>query len=160
MAVVLSQENVRRKTLQKIMRYIIMSKTRIFQDYEGDIKEVVGLQISGLKAIVDQVDYHVILIWIGVNNNSSWYRIFIDGYYCGIDIYESDLSNEDLDDDILIVDYTCINGETIENTSVEAGNEIYGESSIVLTIEFLSGKKLLLFCYDSDGECKLTFLPS
>lgn len=133
---------------------------RIFQDYEGYAEELTGLKVSCLKALIDQANNDdTILIWIGVNDNSNWYRIFIDGYYCGIDCYKTDLSNDDLDDDVIYVDYNCINDEIIVSTKVESGNVNLGYSSILLTIEFLSGKKLLLFCLDSDGVCKLEIVP-
>lgn len=128
---------------------------RIFQDYEGYVKKITGLKVSSLKAIIDQENDDIILIWIGVNNDLSWYRIFIDGCYCGIDYYDKDLSNEDLDDDVICVNYNCINDEIIVKAKVESGNVTFGDSSILLIIEFISGKKLLLYCYDFDGVCKL-----
>lgn len=133
---------------------------RIFQDYEGHVKEITGLKVCSLKVIIDRENNDIILIWIGVNNNSNWYRIFIDGCYCGIDYYKNDLSNEDLDDDVICVDCNCINDEIIIRAKVESGNVIFGDSSILLTIKFLSGKKLLLFCYDFNGVCKLEIVPS
>ncbi len=129
---------------------------RIFQDYEGSVTEIACLKVSKLKAILTpENNNEVILIWIGTNSDSDWYRIFIDGWYCGIDHYKKDLSNEDIDEDVICIDYDWINDEIVISAKVELGNKLLGDSSILLTIEFLSRKKLLLYCNDSDGVCKI-----
>ncbi|KNY30096.1 hypothetical protein [Pseudobacteroides cellulosolvens] len=132
---------------------------KIFQDYEGFVPEIAGLKVSKLKAILaPENNDEVIFIWIGTNSNSDWYRIFIDGCYCGINHYKKDLSSKDLDEDVVCIDYDWIDNEIIAIAKVELGNKMLGDSSILLTIEFLSGKKLLLYCYDHDGECKLELI--
>lgn len=134
---------------------------RIFQHYEGSIEELSGLKISSFKTLIDhRNDDAIVLMWIGTDDEAKWYRIFIDGSYCGVDYYKEDNSDEDIDDDLCFVDYECMNGEIIVSTHVELGNRNYGLSSILLTIDFESSNRLHLYCHDADGVCKLILYES
>lgn len=127
---------------------------RIFQHYKGVIKELDGQKLSGLKAIIDEEDNDVILFWIGVNNDSGWYRIFIDGYYCGVDFYDEDLSDGDLDENIICTDYESIKGDIILSAVVESPNDSDKSERISLSLNLKSGKKLYLYYDECQDTCR------
>ena len=53
-----------------------------------------------------------------------WYRLFIDGVYCGVDRYSEDKSSEDMDDDILCLDRSqWFTGKILQSAKVFCFNE-------------------------------------
>jgi hypothetical protein len=58
---------------------------RIFQNNQGRISKLEGNQIINAKLLVNQADSSIIILWLCLSKKELWYRIFIDGFYCGID---------------------------------------------------------------------------
>jgi hypothetical protein len=75
---------------------------RIFQHYTGDVPELEGLKIGHAKTLVNEDDQSIIVLWLSNRSGNIWYRIFIDGSYCGIDEYKADASYQDLDEGVKI----------------------------------------------------------
>ena len=75
---------------------------RLFQHYEGEIKDLMGKQLLNIKCLYDKDENDVILVWI--QSDKSWFRISIDRTHCGVDEYTNDNSQNDAeeDDDLLI----------------------------------------------------------
>jgi hypothetical protein len=42
-------------------------------------------------------DDDIVLVWLKNSSEKYWYRVFIDGAYCGVDQYQFDMSDNDLD---------------------------------------------------------------
>ena len=125
---------------------------RLFQHYEGEIKEIEGLTLKALNSLIDDDSEkeNVILLWI--ETESNWLRIFIDGSYCGIDEYETNESENDLDDDVSFINQdNWIKGLTIKKAKVESGYL----PLITLTIDFTNRIQLILKC-DKNEDCSLT----
>ena len=123
---------------------------RLFQHYEGEIKGLVGKELKNLKGLYDKKDNDLILIWLASDN--SWFRIFIDGVYCGVDEYKNDESQDDAeeDDDLLIEHKKWVSGVTINKAKVES----WVLPEIKLTLEFSNQTKLILNC-DKNEFCTL-----
>ncbi|MFT4662992.1 MAG: hypothetical protein ACI9AT_000825 [Ulvibacter sp.] len=124
---------------------------RLFQHYEGEIKEIEGLTLNGLNYLIDNDSHkeNVFLLWIETEN--KWLRIFIDGSYCGIDVYETNESESDMDDDVSFRNQDeWVKGLIIKKAKVESGNL----PLITLTIDFTNGTQLILDC-DENEDCSL-----
>ncbi len=122
-------------------------KNRLFQHYEGEVKEIEGLTLKGLRSLVDSESAieDVIVLWIRTEH--KWLRIFIDGCYCGIDEYETDeiehdLLEKNLDD--------WVDNLTIKKTYVKSE----GMPLITLSIDFTNAEQLLFHC-DENEKCSL-----
>lgn len=127
---------------------------RLFQHYEGEVKQIQGIKLKGLKSLIykDSKIENVILFWF--KTEDKWLRIFIDGAYCGIDEYETDLSNDDIDDDVYFVnqDHWIID-LVIQNAKVTSEKL----PLISLIINFTNGNKLILEC-DTNENCTLRII--
>lgn len=123
---------------------------RLFQHYEGDIQGLIGKELKNLKSLYDRNSNDVILIWLESDN--SWFRIFIDGAYCGVDEYKNDESLDDAeeDDDLLIEHKKWVTGMTIKEAKVES----WVLPEIKLTLELSNTTKLTLNC-DKNEFCTL-----
>lgn len=126
---------------------------RVFQHYEGEVTEFKGLRFSRIRSFVDISDDDIILLWFKVDSEDLWYRVFIDGCYCGIDKYLLDNSEEDLDEDIRVDDYSEIFREQ-KVLHAEVINEITDLDIITLIISF-EERTLILKCLWDDGFCEL-----
>ncbi len=80
---------------------------RIFQNNKGRIPELEGNHIINAKLLVNQEDSSIVILWLCLSKNEIWYRIFIDGFYCGIDELQIDESHNDLDDGIRVEDVSA-----------------------------------------------------
>ena len=96
---------------------------RLFQHYEGEISKIQGKKVKSLTSLIDDESKseNVILLWLEIEN--SWLRIFIDGTYCGVDEYESNESENDLDDGVSFQNYDeMIRDLEIKEAKVISGN--------------------------------------
>jgi len=123
---------------------------RLFQHYSGEVNALAGLELKSLQLFVDSHNEEdIILMW--VETEMGWLRIFIDGAYCGIDIYETDRSIDDWDDGV-----TCISrnnlvcGKRIQKAIVTSA--VLPE--IQFSIYFEGGSFLHLKC-DQNEICRL-----
>ena len=53
---------------------------------------------KSVKAVINSEDGSIIVLWAGSFEKNDWFRIFIDGYYCGVDRFDADQCNDDMDD--------------------------------------------------------------
>ncbi|MFT5777650.1 MAG: hypothetical protein ACI837_000598 [Crocinitomicaceae bacterium] len=126
---------------------------RIFQDNNGTVESLNGRKLSSLKCLYndDHESEDVILFWLQTDEN--WLRIFIDGVYCGIDEYDNDESQSDLeaDDDTRLVNHdswikdNCIDQIIVESTDLPI---------ITLSI-LLSNKSSIILACDKNEICTL-----
>ena len=81
--------------------------TRIFQDTEGEITEILNKSIEQIICL-DGVDRNnsftnIFSIWLKVEQEKCWYRIFLNAGGCFGEIYNStkykEVYSEDIDDD-------------------------------------------------------------
>jgi hypothetical protein len=114
---------------------------RLFQHNEGELLELKNIELFDLKSVVDTFDDNVILLWL--KTSIGWLRIFIDGYYCGIDQFEKDNSKEDQDPEYKfdnlkswVINKTC-KSVIISNSDT---------SKIQLTITLNDSSKIQLIC--------------
>lgn len=77
---------------------------RISQGYEGDIPELKCLSFCDVTALAE--NENVVLIWFISQEKHNYYRVFIDGYYCGIDHYRNSTLSDDMDGGIQLISYT------------------------------------------------------
>ena len=128
---------------------------RVFQHYQGNVAELEGASLSAFRSIVNEDDNDVIIIWTFDENVKRWYRIFIDGTYCGVDRYEADESNSDLDDGVILDDHSAWSrGAIVVSAIVSSPTKL--EGCIVLSLEF-SDRNCKLICESQDGNCRLEF---
>lgn len=128
---------------------------RLFQNYEGVIEALEGITLSTVISIVEEASQDVVLLWLNTKDEFSWYRIFIDGAYCGIDRYETDESNVDLDEGYIIKDHSnWFSGKSISSASVELVSK--PGKHIVLSLR-LGKHESSLVCKSSDGECEFSY---
>ncbi len=126
---------------------------RIFQNYEGEITEFTGLRFSQVKSFIDEGDNDIILLWFKVESTDIWYRVFIDGEYCGVDKYYQDESEVDCDDLIRVEDHSLkFHNQKIVKTEVV--NAIKSDHLISLIIRFDKSVFTLVCLYDT-GTCTL-----
>ncbi|MCM8856658.1 MAG: hypothetical protein LC541_20085 [Candidatus Thiodiazotropha sp.] len=128
---------------------------RIFQHYEGSIEALKDVTFSEAKAFINKADNDVILIWLKNDKDKSWYRVFIDGAYCGVDLYQKESYEEDLDDHVKIIDYSSWFNKK-KTLSVFVTLESNNGSHIVLTFKF-SNSICQLICKSTDGDCILNY---
>ncbi len=124
---------------------------RLFQHYEGEIKEIEGLTLQRLRLLINDESEKedVILFWVQTDKN--WLRIFIDGCYCGIDEYEADESDTDMDDGVSF----RIQDDWVENLTIKKAWVVSGNLPLItLTIDLTDGTQLIYDC-DKDEECSL-----
>ncbi len=124
---------------------------RLFQHYQGEIKELNGIRLKGLKCLFDNTSKEddVILFWLETETN--WLRIFIDGCYCGIDEYKLDESKNDLDDDVSFVSFDDNVKDTI---IVRSKVESLDLPLITMTLGLSNDTNLILDC-DLEEKCAL-----
>ena len=126
---------------------------RIFQDTHGNVDALKGRTISSLVSVNDSED--VILFWFGEKDSNVWWRVFIDGAYCGIDEYRNCEIEEDLDESVSKIDYSSkLNSGKVESVSVS--NPMQKDKHIVLSLK-LENQLFELVCKSSEGECVLKF---
>ncbi len=130
---------------------------RLFQDCEGEIKELANLKAEKLLVLVDRLslesEENVMLLWL--KTQKSWLRIFIDcGCYCGIDEFDEDLSQDDADedDDILKTQDEWVRDKIIKKVFVKCDEKYL----INLFILFIDGSIIVLKC-DEDERCELSY---
>ncbi len=128
---------------------------RIFQHYEGVVTELKGSRFTTVKSLIDDIDKDIYLLWFYDEFSSSWYRIFIDGIYCGIDRYTDDCSVDDEDDNISWEDHSnWFSGKTLLCATVSFDGETDGD--IILLMEF-GESKFKLICKFESGISHLEF---
>ena len=127
---------------------------RIFQHYEGPIEVLLGSRFSAVKAVVNSLDNSVVLLWLHDENKKAWYRLFIDGIYCGIDQFAVDKSFDDTDDDIIISDYSdWFRGKKILSAKIFSDREF--PSDMVVSLKFAETECQFIFrAKDHRGELK------
>lgn len=126
---------------------------RIFQDTHGTIEELQGKRIASLCSLDDAQTGEVILLWLRTDPDGRWYRIFIDGRYCGIDLFDQAMMEEDVDEDVRVRDLSSeYLGKEIRLAKVSEPSE--PGRHIVLTFEF-AAKTLELVCNSIEGDCVL-----
>ena len=131
---------------------------RLFQHYKGEIKELIGVEFSCVKALCDreESDLDVVLIWMQNKALDCWYRVFIDGVYCGVDCYEIDQSSDDIDDEVIVIDHSpWFSNKKISQAEVEI-EPIKESSYILLTLVFSDHSEMQLNCLSEGGDCQLT----
>ncbi len=129
---------------------------RIFQHYEGKIQALSGSQFSTVKAVVHAPDNSVMVLWLQEEQKAVWYRLFVDGIYCGIDQFPDDESLEDMDDDIIIIDHSAwFEGKTVLDAGVSSGKK--DSSDIVVSLKFAESECRLVY-QSEDNECGLNFI--
>lgn len=125
----------------------------VFQHYEGSIDQLKGKSISSFYSLEDKNTGNVYLLWLETGPDNKWYRIFIDGWYCGVDEYGECMLQEDREDDVVVLDLTQkYKKSSIINASVQEQGE--PDSHIVLSIYF-ENSKVELICKAGDGYCVL-----
>ena len=127
---------------------------RIFQHYEGEIDTLKGARFTTVKSLVDDAN-DVVLLGLNDEVSNCWYRIFIDGTYCGVDRYIEDASVEDDDDDVSWQDHSYwFVGMELSNAKVSlTGKE---GDSIVLSMYFGESEFKLICKFEVD-KCRLEF---
>jgi hypothetical protein len=131
---------------------------RVFQHYEGVVDELKGASFSSVKSLYDKLEHDIVLVWARDETLNCWYRVFIDGVYCGVDRYQLDESSNDIDDEVDFVDHSAwFQGKKLEHAEVTSPNK--SEGHIVLTMTFGS-HQCRLICGSEDGECQLQFTDS
>jgi hypothetical protein len=132
---------------------------RIFQNYEGSVVGLAGVEFGGARAVVDVSDGNVILIWLEDAIGGDWYRIFIDGTYCGIDRFPECEIEDDLDDGYTEADHSqWFEGRTVDRADVESTGAA-GGGLISLVITFRSKATATIDCRVVDGRCDLRLNP-
>jgi len=126
---------------------------RVFQDTHGNVEALKGRIISSLVSVNDSED--VILFWCSEKDSSIWWRIFIDGAYCGIDEYDTCEIEEDLDESVSKIDHSSkLSSGKIESVSVSSPEQ--KDRYMVLSFK-LENQLFELVCKSSDGDCVLKF---
>ncbi|WP_415881535.1 hypothetical protein ACMXYX_06845 [Neptuniibacter sp. QD72_48] len=126
---------------------------RIFQDCSGSIDQLEGSVVSALYTLDDANTGNIFLIWLQVAPSNKWYRIFIDGWYCGIDAYEECMVEDDKDDDVLVQNLTS-EYENQSIVTVQVSDPRKPNYHIVLSIQFQTSS-IELVCKAVDGDCVL-----
>lgn len=97
----------------------------------------------------DNLSENVILFWLETEN--KYIRIYIDGTYCGIDEYETDESDDDVEDGITFINKdNWVRNLTIQSAKMES--EFL--PLITLTIDFTNGTQLIMN-YKENENCTL-----
>lgn len=108
---------------------------RIFQHYKGNPDALSENCFSTVKAFVDSIDNSVVILWLQDDHNGCWYRLFIDGVYCGIDQFTDDHSSGDRDDDMIIIDHSAwFQDKKLLRARVFSDNGI--SSDIIVSLKF------------------------
>lgn len=128
---------------------------RIFQDQNGEIEELKGAQFSTVKAMVDDEDSSVVLLWCYDIVSNFWYRIFIDGTYCGVDRYREDNSGNDDDDGVSWSKHSeWFAGKKLLSAQVRFTGRT--DDDIILTLR-CQNDEFKLICKFEVGQCHLEF---
>ena len=124
---------------------------RVFQDDHGIVDALNGAVFSSVKKLIQESDGDVILIWFHCISSQCWYRVFIDGTYCGIDKHLEDNSQDDLDDNVSLVDISDLFiGKTIKKAEVKFNDLPGNYISFELATEETFFK---LICEVQEGDC-------
>jgi len=128
---------------------------RLFQHYKGEITDFNQLEFSTVKAVVDSADNNVLIVWLKDRHNDCWYRLFIDGIYCGIDRFLSDLSSEDLDESMKIIDHSeWFQHKTILKAHVFTTDNV--PYDIILSLKCEKSECQLVY-HSRQNECRFKF---
>ena len=131
-------------------------RKRIFQHYEGEIAALSECHFSTVRAFVDSFDNSVVVLWVHDKHKRFWYRLFIDGVYCGIDQFSDDKSFEDIDDDIIIIDHSAwFRDKKLLEAKVYSGSEVLHD--MVVTFKFVRSKCQLIY-QSQCNKCQLKFI--
>ncbi len=129
---------------------------RIFQHYEGDIEALSESHFSTVKAVVNSLDNSVVVLWLHDKRKEFWYRLFIDGIYCGIDQFSEDKSLEDMDDDIIIIDHSSwFQVKILLKAKVFSGSGV--SSDMVVSLKFAKSECQLIY-RSKNSKCELKFI--
>ena len=129
---------------------------RIFQHYEGEIEAFSQSHFSTVKSVVNSLDNSVVVLWLQDKQKEFWYRLFIDGVYCGIDQFSDDKSFEDIDDDIIIMDHSAwFQDKKLLEANVFSGSMV--SSDITVSLKFATSECQLIFQSKYD-ICELKFI--
>jgi hypothetical protein len=135
-------------------------RKRLFQDCVGKIDQFIGVDYSSVKSLrfEDEPD-DVLLLWMQNNHTKNWYRIFIDGAYCGIDEFlENLLDDYDYEEGDVLIDHSGWFKDK-HVIQAEVKYEAVG-SHIALSIVFEGENIMILNCLSPDGKCILQFIPA
>ncbi len=128
---------------------------RIFQHYEGEIEALSASHFSTVKAVVNSLDNSVVVLWLHDKHKGFWYRLFIDGVYCGIDQFSDDRSLEDIDDDITIIDHSVwFQDKKLFEAEVFSGSGV--SSDMIVSLKFAKSECQLIY-RAKYNKCELTF---
>ena len=128
---------------------------RLFQDDHGDVAGLAGASFSSAMAVVGTADRNVVVLWLEDDARSCWYRIFIDGIYCGIDRYRRCEIEEDLDEGYDAVDHIDL---FVGWQLRRAGVTNHGEGAamvIKLRLELENDTAVILSHHVQTGHCSL-----
>ena len=129
---------------------------RIFQHYEGDIEALSESHFSTVKAVVNSFDNSVVVLWLHDKHKGFWYRLFIDGVYCGIDQFSADRYLEDIDDDIIIIDHSAwFQDKKLLEAKVFSGSGVL--SDMVVSLKFAKSECQLIY-QSKYNTCELKFI--
>jgi hypothetical protein len=129
---------------------------RLFQHYLGSIDAIVGAEFSVVKELADKSDGNIILMWFQDTHGACWYRIYIDGVYCGVDRYEEEEISDDMDEYVVALDHSgWFKNKRLTEAIVES--DLNPDSLICMSFKFNDGSTMLLDCVSEDGECRLHF---
>lgn len=128
---------------------------RVFQHYTGEVECLKGLKILGLSCLYHRRSGNrdAILFWMEAGDK-KWYRIFIDGTYCGVDEYSFNNSGSDLDENLELRNHdSFVKGLRIKSAHVKSAFL----PVIKLTISF-DNESVLIFDCNSEEKCSLQFI--
>ena len=132
---------------------------RIFQHNQGPIDRLADVGVGMARTVVDVSDGNIILLWLE-DACGGWYRIFIDGTYCGVDRFPVCEIKDDLDDGYSAMDHgRWFEGRVIDRADVAMTPDSAGGSQITLTMAFGDGATARLHCLAADGHCRLQLTP-
>jgi len=129
---------------------------RVFQHYKGEIEAFSQFHFSTAKAVVNSFDNSVVVLWLYEKHNRFWYRIFIDGIYCGIDQFSDDKSLEDIDDEIIIIDHSAwFQDKKLLEAKVCSGSGVLPD--MVVSLKFAKSECQLIY-QPKYHKCRLEFI--
>ncbi len=132
---------------------------RIFQHHQGPLDGLAGIEFGEATAVVDVSDGNTILLWVEDAGGEGWFRIFIDGSYCGVDRFPACEIGDDLDDGYSAEDHSSwFEGRTVDRAEVQETGAA-GGGLITLTMTFRDRATASLECRVLDGRCDLRLNP-
>jgi len=132
-----------------------------FQDYKGNIPELIGARFSYVRSLHNKNTQNVLLVWICDESSKIWYRIFMDAGLCFVHPFDKNGFDSDYDEqrdhDLFYKDHAIwFTNKFVKSVSIKDFNGVGEQYVMALSFEFENSEFLMTYNFDKELENEVT----